>query len=101
MIVSEFIEVLINNKNFSHYTEKHYNIERNKKIIVSAIDLPTYSRTDIIVKCVNCGTKRKINNKTYNKITNNNKEKYYCNKCKYIKTVRTNLEKYGVENVFQ
>ncbi len=102
MILTEYVEVLINNKNFNYYKDKNYDVKLNQRIIVSVKDLPIHSRTLIIVECDNCGKKKSMHNNDYSKIIRlKNLDKYYCTKCKNIRTKETNLKKYGVENVFQ
>jgi len=57
----------------------------------------------VTVQCDNCGTKKEIKYQTYNRITNNGKNKYYCNnkECVNEKRKLSINKKYGVDNVFQ
>ena len=102
MILDDKIQIKINNKNISHYTLKGFkNIKTNDIINVKPIDIPIYSRVVVKCKCTNCGFIKDIKINDYNKSTSNQTSEYYCLNCKNIKTKRTNIEKYGVDNVFK
>ena len=101
MILSKTIKVHVTNKNVGYY-KTFYPLTRSGDIIeVDINNLSVGSKQKIEVCCDMCGEKSMMAIKDYNRITNNNTEKYYCNKCKFDKTKKTNLDRYGVENVFQ
>jgi hypothetical protein len=60
-------------------------------------NLPKYSNTEVDLVCDNCSIEKRMTYKLYTSYGYCNGE-YYCRKCKLKKN---NLEKYGVENVFQ
>jgi hypothetical protein len=60
-------------------------------------NLGKWSRTIIKVSCDSCGIEKELEYKLYTRYGYSNGE-YYCKKCK-LKI--NNLEKYGVENIFQ
>ena len=101
MILTKKVMVNLNNGTINYYRELGYNTTDKKQIIILVSDLKKNSHTQIQVKCAKCGSVKEMMYKTYNKITNNNKSEYYCSKCKSEKIKQTNLEKYGVENIFQ
>ncbi len=61
-------------------------------------DLSLNSHKRISVECDNCLSVRKIKFIDYNKSTSNGTYPSYCVKCKYIRSKKTCLEKYGIEN---
>lgn len=101
MIITEFISVLITNKNRKYYINKGYDINNNGYYTINISDLNKNSHTLVEVSCDTCHENKLIKYCDYNKVTKNNTEKYYCIKCKNEKIKITNLQKYGVENVFQ
>lgn len=97
MIKDKKYEVVINAANYKHYS-KYFKELRCKQIIMCSIDqLIKTSRVVIDVICDNCGYEKKITFKDYNSYGFHDCV-YYCRKCN-IK--RKNIEKYGIENVFQ
>ena len=101
MILTEKINISISNKIISHYNKIFNNLKIGDKINISPNQLPIGSRQIILCQCDECKSEKYMNYKTYNYITNNNSEKYYCKKCKNIKTEKTNIDIYGFKNVFQ
>lgn len=100
MIKEEKIEVVIINHNLSHYKNINPDIKYGDKIIISSHQLSKGSHYKIDCVCDNCNKIKNMNFEYYYKITKGLKDKYYCNICvKKIKTNKTNLEKYGCENV--
>jgi hypothetical protein len=103
MIKNEFIKITIQSKNRLYYESLLYkklnigdvveilseNILRGSKILITGI-------------CDFCGNERKVSMKEYNNQTNRCISKFSCSKkCSILKSKEYNLEKYGVENVFQ
>lgn len=99
MLLTEKTNIKICFKNINHFNDKGYNIINGQTIEVNVLDLPSNSRKLVKVRCDNCGIEKEIQYCDYNKIVK--EDKYYCSKCKWIKTKMTVKEKYGVENVFQ
>ncbi|MCK9445838.1 hypothetical protein M0Q50_02980 [bacterium] len=96
MIISNKIEVVINPSNYNHY-KKLYNDIKNKDIIyVNISELTNGSHSLISVKCDICGKEKNIKYNTYVY-----KEKYGDYICRSCNVKKNNIEKYGVENVFQ
>ncbi|MFW6243332.1 MAG: DUF7487 domain-containing protein [bacterium] len=102
MILDDKIQIKINKKNINHYTLKGFdNLKINDMIYVKSIDIPIYSRIIVKCKCTNCGLIKDLKLNDYNKSTNNQTSEYYCLNCRSIKTKKTNIKKYGVDNVFK
>jgi len=101
MILDKVIKVKISSRTFKYYKDKGYDVKMNKTIDIDINDLSKGSNIEVNVKCDICGIEKTLSYKTYNLITFNNTSNYFCSKCKIIKTSETNLERYGVENVFQ
>ena len=101
MIITSSLKITVYNKNINYYKELGFILKPNDIIDIDVSMLPKYSRHEIEVECDYCGNRKMIQNKVYNKITSNSVNKYFCKKCKINKTKQTNLERYGVENVFQ
>jgi len=101
MIKNDKIEIIVYNKELSHYKKFFQNLKSGDKIIIDIYMLKSQSKKEIDVQCDICGKDKIIDYCTYRKITNEFKDKYYCKKCKWIKTKETNLKRYGSENVFQ
>lgn len=98
MIKTKSIKIKPSNKNKVFYKKKGYDIEC-EFIEVKIEDLPSGSKYKIDAVCNNCGREKQMEYRTYLKITETGK--YYCSKCKNIKTSDTVKEKYGVDNIFQ
>lgn len=75
-------------------TGKKYVYDLFKKIKVKVKDLPNRSNAKVEVECDNCKKRNIISYANYC-ISMENGAKYYCNKCFYIKSQATQLEKYG------
>jgi hypothetical protein len=103
MIKSEKLEIIIYNKQLKHYNQYFSDrlLKQGDKIVIDLYMLTEHSKQKIDVMCDICGNEKNMNYKDYKRITNDLKEKYYCKKCKWIKTKETNMNKYGCENVFQ
>lgn len=97
MICDEKINITINSRNLIYYRSKNYNVSVGDSIVVNISDLYNGSIYKINIKCDNCGSEKYMEYRLYN---NNLKKygKYYCNKCKHIKSKLTKLELYGDEN---
>jgi hypothetical protein len=97
MILSKSVDILINYKNYKHYTSKGYNCTYGIISNIKVYDLPKGSHIKINVKCDICGKEKEISYQKYNK--NISKYNIYtCSeKCAQFKNVKTNNEKYGTD----
>jgi len=97
MFLTQKIEIKINKRNINHFINLNYNIKLKDIITIPTEHLNRGSQKFIDVKCDICGTENNIRFQSYM----NNYEKYNlytCIKCKDIKSKKTSLERYGVEN---
>jgi len=101
MIKNHNIDIKVHNKNLSYYKNYNNSIKSGDTINIDIKNLPKYSKVRIDVICDSCGKEKKIRYFDYRKITKDLSDKYYCAECKWEKTKLTNIQKYGVENVFQ
>ena len=102
MILSKYIEVLINSHSISHYNKNGYkNILCGEKIIVPISFFKSKSKIKIRVKCDVCGKEKEIG--YYNYTNNTGSTGIYCcsQKCSRGKAMTTCVKKYGVKNVSQ
>lgn len=97
MIITELVEVVITPSNLSHYRKFYPSINNKEKISVKVEQLTKFSKSFCIFKCDNCGVENSIMWKHYHQYGYSDGE-YLCRTCKMK---RNNLEKFGVENVFQ
>ncbi len=102
MILSKSVKIeykrILSRKEY--YISRGYDISSNI-IEIYVKDLPLGSNITIMVKCDYCDFEKEISYKSYN-ISCKKFNKYSCSsKCSREKVKLTNLEKYGVENVFQ
>lgn len=100
MIIDNYIEIILNNRNKKYYEKLGYDINLDK-IIVKIIDLPKGSHSKVKVKCDYCDAETDVEYKYYNEnIKKNNK--FSCSyKCGALKIKENNLLKYGVESTFE
>ncbi len=101
MILTEKVKVKINSYNFKHFNELGYNVRKNDIIEIKTNELLRYSEVIINTKCDICGDEKEMKHSYYNLTCDRNNGNYCCFNCRSIKTKKTNLEKYGVENVSQ
>ena len=101
MILTNKVNVKINSYNFKHFNELGYNVRKNDIIEIKINELFRYSEVIINTKCDICGDEKEMKNSYYNQNCDRNNNLYCCTNCKSIITKKTNLEKYGVENVSQ
>lgn len=109
MIVNEFVEVKIHNKNAQYYKDLGYDIPlrlspKNKYVFdigntiqVKPEDLLKGTHTKITARCDVCGNENQISYKDY--LKNYNKHNYYCcMNCASRKRADTLLEHFGVDS---
>ena len=97
MILSKSVDILINYKNYKHYTSKGYDCTYGLVSNIRVDDLPKGSHIKINVKCDICEKEKEISYQKYNK--NISKYNIYCcsGKCAQFKNIKTNNEKYGTD----
>ena len=95
MMVSEFVDVKIINKNINHYMSIGYKCSYGDIIRVNPSQLTNGSHVRVDVMCV-CG---KINNIKYQDYLRSIKHGYYsCQSCSSDKIKKTCISNYGVDN---
>lgn len=97
MIVNEKYSIIINASNHKHYSKWFDNLKCGFTIECDLFQILPNSRILIKVECDECSLLKEITYKDYNSYGYKNGI-YLCRKCKLKKS---NLDKYGVENVFQ
>lgn len=99
MLVTKEVTTNWNNGIKNHYVSKGYIFTKCKEpFICKTEDLPTQSRVKIIVKCDYCGAEWETAYGDWYKCHIEGQDT--CKECRKIKRGKTNLEKYGHENVF-
>ena len=101
MILTNRLDIRINRNSIEHYKNLGYVFNMWDYINIPIEHIISGSKCLIDVKCDICNVDKKMKYKTYYNITKCLTNKYYCQKCKGIKTKQTNLNKFGFENVFQ
>jgi len=99
MLITKKVKIKVNCGNIKYITSAGYSVKIKDEIDFYLNKLPKGSHINIDCKCENCGIIKTMWYKRYNQCTLDGNEKYFCNKCKYLKIKETNLLKYGVENV--
>jgi hypothetical protein len=100
MIITEYVEISITNRNINFYKKLGYNINTNK-LIVKIKDLNINSKVRIGVKCDICNKEKNITYFDYMKSLDNSGY-YSCNSiCSKDKVETTNLKKYGTKYPLQ
>jgi len=97
MIIKKEVKVNITNRNISYYRKYNSDIKVGTNQFIDIEYLNKNSNTKIEVACDICGKLKSIPYVKYNSYIAND-GKYYCEKCKWIKTKNTNKERYGFEN---
>ena len=97
MILTEKINISVSFTNIKHYSNYFDNLKIGDKIEITPDKLSLESHKIILTKCDICGLEKNMPYREY--VDNFNNGGYFtCNKCKYEKSKKTNLEKYGQEN---
>lgn len=101
MILQENVDIKINSRNYDFYKNIIKNIKNNQTYTIKTNDLFSGSHTKVLVSCDICKSNKIKPYRDYLKSYKNN-NLYCCSpKCAQIKNKITNLERYGVENVFE
>jgi hypothetical protein len=98
MILDKKININIVSSNYKYYNSLGYDVKVGDKIDIKVEELSKGSQIKINCKCDNCDSIKMMSYMTYLSNTKNMSEKYYCNKCGYLKAKETNIKKYGVDN---
>lgn len=101
MIKETKISIIGHPRNIKYYSKLGYNIKVRENCLVDPLHLSRGSSVQITCICTNCKTEIKNQFKDYWKYTNGLKESYYCNSCKWIKSEKTSLIRYGVRSPMQ
>ena len=98
MLLSKNVEIILNGANFKHFYSLGYeNLKSGNKLIVPVEHLSKNSKIIVSVKCDICGNTKNISYYSYcRNIKNDNY--YTCEKCSFVKSKKTRLNKYGNEN---
>lgn len=100
MLKNEKFKIKIRKDFIEYYQSLNYNINDGNFVEVFAKDLHKGSSQNVNVVCDGCGDELNMKYKVYyQNIKKYNDNKYHCKKCKYLRIKKTNLDKYGVENV--
>jgi hypothetical protein len=101
MIITEYVEIKINQFNYHHYNRIGYITDNLETIMVSINDISKNSPIRIKSKCDVCGKIKELSYRKYNK--NISSGCYYAcsNLCAKGKVESTNREKYGVDYPLQ
>lgn len=96
MIINKKVNVKVGTKSFSWYKERGYNPRCGEMLEISIEDITSYSSAIVDVECQLCNA---INKKKYfdfkYSIEKSQDGKYYCKKCSYENTKKTNIIRYG------
>lgn len=97
MLIEETVKTKVTPNMVEYYRSKGYNCVVGEYIFVKTSDLMTKSNVKVRYICDKCGEIITIRYCDYNR--RHKEQKDYCNRCKYEKTKKTNLIRYGSENV--
>ncbi len=103
LIANQKVKVKWNAKFKKYYEDKGYKYTKMKdEFDVDVKDLPLSSKSMVLVKCDYCGKEFQKRYQNYNSERNKRViKKDCCKQCSTLKRKEYNLQKYGVENVFQ
>lgn len=98
MIKEKYVLIKGHPKNIKYYRNLGYDIQVRKEVPILTTHLMSGSGVNITTICSNCNNLSNNTFKDYWIYTNGLVDKFYCIKCKGIKSEKTCLEKYGVSN---
>lgn len=98
MIKESIVEIVGHPRNKKYYSDLGYDIKIGEKSYVDTKHLSKGSVVKITAICHNCSSENKNIFKDYWNYTNGLKDPYFCNKCNYIKSEKTSLDRWGVSN---
>ena len=97
MLIEETVKTKVTPNMVEYYRSKGYNCVVGEYIFVKTSDLTTKSNVKVRYICDKCGEIITIRYCDYNR--RHKEQKDCCNRCKYEKAKKTNLIRYGSENV--
>lgn len=97
MLIEETVKTRVTPNMVKYYRGKGYDCVVGEYIFVKTSDLMPKSNVKVRYICDKCGEIITIRYCDYNR--RHKEQKDYCNRCKYEKTKKTNLIRYGSENV--
>ena len=99
MILEKNIKLKIgSNKQACYFNRKGFMCKIGDIIDIDVSQLTNGSHVIIKTKCDICDKEKNMKYGKYYELTYGCVEKYYCNKCSYIKSKETKLNRYGNEN---
>jgi hypothetical protein len=104
MIITKKINFKVkSSRDISYLKQLGYKSKIGDNILIPIKKLSIGSHRLVTVRCCNCKKEKEVRYQAYNKVTNNNQNKYYCSnkECTNKKRVLSNKKKYGVSNVFE
>ena len=104
MIITKNLQISVkSSRDITYLKSIGFKSKIGEDIVIPIEKLSFGSHRLIQVKCCNCKNIKEVRYQAYNKTTNNNKEKYYCNHkdCINKKREKSNKQKYGIKNVFE
>lgn len=100
ILLSKTVILKWNHRMKNYYINKGYHLTNiGDEFEVNVSDLTDNSNVLVAVRCDYCGCTYSTQYSSYRRTNKNGKNA--CRKCSSLKVKETNLEKYGVENVFQ
>ncbi len=100
MILTQEIEIKINESNYQYYEERGYEISIGDVIRIPIGLLPKGSHYKILCECDGCAVQKEVIYKNYLKY-GNDWGVYYCRKCAEEKRKKTLRMNYGVDYPIQ
>jgi hypothetical protein len=90
MIVTDYIDIVITESNWSYYDEFGYDVSLGDVIRIPPELLQHGSKKLLLFKCDSCGVEKNIMFKNYLKYKNKWRE-YHCRKCADFKRLKKNI----------
>lgn len=101
MLLDEYIDIKITNRNITHFKNLGYSVIFNKLCNVKIKDLCNNSLIKVNVSCDHCNNVEYASYDHYLSSFNKHDGLYFCGKCRQEGYKYMLKKKYGVENVFQ
>ena len=98
MILDKFVNIVGHPRNYSYYKKLGYDVVVGKEFDVIPNHLKSGSPVVINCQCDACHRDISMEFRFYFSYTKGISEPYYCVSCKGIKSKKTSVEKYGVDN---
>lgn len=101
MILTQEIEIKINESNYQYYDDLGYDVFIGETIKIPIALISNGSHYKIVCKCDNCGVEKEVIFKNYIKYNNKKFGEYYCRKCCEEKRKKTLRKNFGVDYPIQ